>query len=312
MKLGIALSAGSAGTMAQVGAIEELAAAGLEFSYVAGTSAGAMVGAAYAAGHLDGLARTMCGLTRRQVVRLFDPTWPRTGLLEGRRAMELIRPHVGERIEELPVPYAAVATDLRSGAEVMLDRGDVVEAIRASIAIPGIFTPSHRDGRLLVDGGLANPLPVSVARHLGAEFVVAISVVPIRDTHIDEAPIRPSARRAITTALLSRFFERVGGVVREPLDPDAPLLDAKNEESGLIEVILSASRIVESRLAAARLREHPADVLIEIPLPRVGIFDFHRSLELIAAGRATARRLMPEIKAAVHAALPLYRRLRGR
>src|SRR5262245_51629292 len=124
--------------MAEIGVIGELVAAGMPIDVVAGTSAGAMVGAAYASGRLPEFAATMRSLTRRRMLTLFDPKWPRGGLLEGRRAMTLIRPHVGTKIESLLRPFAAVAVDLRTGDEVVLREGSVLDAVRASIAIPGI------------------------------------------------------------------------------------------------------------------------------------------------------------------------------
>ena len=138
-------------------------------------------GAALAAGRLGEFRAAMEGLSRRRVLRLLDVAWPRAGLLHGLRALEFVRPYFGETIEDLGIPYAAVATDLRSGDEVSLSRGGVFDAVRASIAIPGIFTPWRVGGCLLVDGGLVNPVPVSTARALGAEFVIALTVLPLRN-----------------------------------------------------------------------------------------------------------------------------------
>ncbi len=203
--IGVALSGGGAAAMAHVGVVEELMAAGITIDCVAGTSAGAMVGAAFAADCLEPFRETMCALTRRAVLRLFDPTWPHAGLLEGRRALELVRPFIGGRIELLPHPFAAVAADLQSGAEVVLRRGSVLEAIRASIAIPGLFTPQRWEGRWLIDGGLVNPLPVDVARQLGAQCVIAVSVLGVPGN----ALLRASARRGLTKELLARFHARL-------------------------------------------------------------------------------------------------------
>jgi NTE family protein len=144
LRVGVALGAGSAAAMAQIGALEVLSEAGIGLHSVAGTSAGALVGAACAARWLADLRDSLESLSRRRVLRLFDLAWPREGLLQGRRALEFVRPHLGEAIESLEIPYAAVATDLRSGAEVAISRGPVFDAVRASIAIPGIFTLAHR------------------------------------------------------------------------------------------------------------------------------------------------------------------------
>jgi NTE family protein len=306
LKIGVALSSGGAAGLAHIGALEELARAEIPIDCVAGTSAGAMVGAAYAADRLGPFRDTMCALTRRRVVSLFDPTWPRSGLLEGRRSLELIRPHVGERIEALPRAFAAVTTDLRSGTEVAIRDGDVLEAIRASIAIPGLFTPLRWRGRLLVDGGLTNPLPVNVARQLGAQFVIAVSVVSLAD---DSLPAG-GKRRKLTTQLLGRLLASYESPHRaEGAEPSGLREGDAGDDIGLIEVLSRASDVIQARIAAGRLRVEPPDFLLTVPLPELGGFDFHRAAEAIDAGREAAREALPEIRSALLAAAPLYERV---
>lgn len=306
LRIGVALSGGGAAGLAHVGVLEELVAAEIPIHCVAGTSAGAMVGAAYAADRLGAFRDTMCSLTRRRVLSLFDPTWPRHGLLEGRRSLELIRPHVGERIEGLPRPFAAVATDLCSGAEVVLRDGDVLEAIRASIAIPGLFTPQRWRGRLLVDGGLTNPLPVDVARQLGAQFVIAVSVLALPD---DSIPRKEEPHR-LTVQLLARLWDseeapRRPEAEESPADGEGDVAD----DLGLIEVLSRATGVVQARIAAARLREQPPDCIVIVPASEIGLFDFHRAAEAVDAGRLAAREALPEIRDALLAAEPLYHKL---
>lgn len=273
--VGVALSAGGASAMAHVGVLEELRGAGIPIRAVSGTSAGAMVGAAFAARRLTGFREAMCGLTRGRVLRLFDPTLSHGGLFDGRRAMELIAPYIGESIEKLERRYAAVATDLHTGERVMLREGSVLEAVRASIAIPGLFTPRRHEERWLVDGGLVDPIPVDVARRLGAEFVIASNVLPLAQ-----------------------------------LDRRGMLSHRQASEPRMIDVILSVSRVVESEVATARLRDQPSDWLLQVPVPQVGIFDFDRSKELIEAGREAARKALPALQRAIEAAIPLRRRIR--
>ncbi len=272
--VGVALGSGGAAGLAYIGVLEELVAAGVPVACVAGTSAGALVGAAFAAGQLAGLRAAMLALTRARVFALFDPTWPRSGLFEGRRALELVRPHLGERIEALPCRFAAVATDLFTGEEVLLDRGPVVEAVRASIAVPGILTPVRVGGRWLVDGGLANPVPVSAVRALGADFVIAVSIHRVPQV------------AAIAVAGASR-------AVQGP--PPAEL--------GIADILARSSAAVQARIAAARFREHPPDVLV-LPETDAGLFEFYRAAEIIEAGRRAGRAALPEIRAALarHAA----------
>jgi len=282
--------------MAQIGALEVLSEAGLTVHTVAGTSAGALVGAAYAARRLAELRESLESLSRRRVLRLFDLAWPREGLLHGRRALEFLRPHFGEAIESLEIPYAAVATDLRSGAEVAITSGPVFDAVRASIAIPGIFTPWRTGGRLLVDGALVNPIPVSTATALGAEFVIALNVLPLRGPHTPER-------------LLGEHLRRVHPP--DESDPSPGSKGAIDDELGLVEIVWHASRILASQIASARLRDDAPGYLLQIPVPDLGPFDFHRTAELVEIGRGCAKDALPKIEQTLERAIPLGRRLRG-
>jgi NTE family protein len=176
-RIGLALGSGAARGGAHVGVLRAMAEMGLQVDIVAGTSVGALAGAAYATDSLAELEEFLCGLEWRQILSFVGRRLPRTGLIDGHKVAEFIRAHVIERrIEELPLSFAAVATDLVTGEEVLLRQGDLIEALRASVSIPGIFTPVLLDGRLLVDGGLVDPVPVSVARALGADLVIAVDV----------------------------------------------------------------------------------------------------------------------------------------
>jgi NTE family protein len=309
IRVGVALSGGGAAAMAHVGVLEELQGAGITIGWLAGSSTGSMVGAACAAGRLTGFRDTMCALTHRQVLRLFDPTWPRAGLLHGRRALETVREYLGERIETLPCSYAAVATDLNSGHEVILHEGDVFEAVRASIAVPGLLVPQRWQGRVLVDGGLSNPVPVSVVRGLGARFVIAVSVLGMpADTSVSSPP----HEHGMAGQLLSRFMARLyeGDTPGEPQNevPTRPPGESV-EEAGLIAILSRAVAVAHSRLAAARLQMEPPDFMIAVPVPKVGLFDFHRSAELVAAGRAAGQQALPALRKAIESALPFSERL---
>lgn len=280
-RIGVALSAGSAAAMAEIGALEVLSEAGLSIDCVAGTSAGAIVGAAQAAGRLSGLRAALEQASPKRVMGLFDPVWPRSGLIEGIRGLDWIRPFLGDRIETLEADYAAVATDLRTGEGVVLTTGPVADAVRASIAFPGIFTPWEVDGRLLVDGGLVDPLPVGVVRELGADFVIAINVLPIRE---------PAALRAGPPCPPLRL---VGDEPEPSVSEDAAAL---RESVGLLGVLARSSRIVAAELASHSLRASPPDLLIRIPLPEVGMFDLHRTQELVEYGRRAARAALPALR----------------
>lgn len=306
-RIGVALSGGGAAGMAHVGVLAELTAAGIRIDCVAGTSAGAMVGAAFAAEHLAAFHDTMCALTRRRVLWLFNPVWPHSGLFEAHRALDLIRPYVGERIETLPHAYAAVAADLRSGAEVVLRHGSVLEAIRASAAIPGLFTPQPSAGRLLVDGGLVNPLPVDVARQLGAPFVIAVSVLALPPNAL-LSPDEPGGLAAQLAARLHRHTKRPTAAPARPDIPAQRREAATVRDLSLVDVLTRASAMVQARIALSRLRRCPPDFLINVAVPEIGLFDFHRSAEAVAAGRAAARAAFPDLRLAL-AGPPLRRRV---
>ncbi len=176
--LGLALGSGAARGMAHIGVLHALAEAGLSLGVIAGASIGALVGGVYAAGRLQKFADVMSGLDWRKSARFFlEASFARSGLIEGTRVIEFLVQILGpHRIEDLHIAFAAVATDLMSGREVILSEGDLIEAIRASIAVPGIFTPVKRRDGLLADGGLVNPVPVSVCRALGADRVIAVDL----------------------------------------------------------------------------------------------------------------------------------------
>jgi len=281
-RIGLALGSGSARGWAHIGAIHALEERGVKFDMICGTSIGALVGAVYASGQLDRLESWVSGLVRREVVRLMDLTW-RGGLIRGQRLFDLFRAMFQDtKIEELGVPFGAVATELESGREIWLRHGNLFDVVRASIAAPGVFTPMVLDGRLLVDGGLVNPVPVSMCRAFGADIVVAIDLSwgklgPYRDRRRDIVPQKPAPRG---------LFARLRGERRNPERPHVP---------SIFEVFNTALDIVEQRVARSRLSGEPADVLITPLLPLFGTMEYHRGKEAIAEGRAAVERMAPLI-----------------
>src|SRR5947208_723767 len=175
-KIGLALGAGSSRGWAHIGAIRALEERGVKPDLICGTSIGALVGAVYASGELDQLESWVTGLAWTQVVRLMDITW-KGGLIRGQRLFNLFRATFQDReISELEIPFGAIATELTSGREIWLREGKLLDVVRASIATPGLFTPVIRNGAILVDGGLVNPVPVSMCRALGADLVIAVDL----------------------------------------------------------------------------------------------------------------------------------------
>ena len=187
-KVGLALGSGAARGLAHIGVIKALEEYNIPIRMIAGTSMGALVGAAYATG-LSGteLEEIACTINFRTIAKLFLPTLPITGLVDGKRIEDFLKALVGDvNIRNLKIPFAAVAADIESSEEILIRDGSLIGAIRASISIPGIFTPAKHQNRYLVDGGLLNPVPVDVVRNMGADFVIAVSVpYPQKDKPVD-------------------------------------------------------------------------------------------------------------------------------
>jgi NTE family protein len=303
VRIGVALSSGGAAGLAHIGVLEELVAAGITIDCVAGTSAGAMVGAAFASGRLAEFRDRMLTWAHRRRLSLFDPIWPRNGLLGGRRAMELLGTCASGAIEALPMRYAAVATDLDSGQLVVLRSGDVRDAIRASIAVPGVFTPQLLGGRRLVDGALLDPVPVAPTRTLGATFVIAVSVIGREDALVVR---RNDPQPARFRNLLARVWGANGSPHSAAADAtDGASLDRDGvveHSDGLASILCKASIVVQTAIAAARLRESPPDFLIAPAASDIGLFEVQRAAEAIEAGRAAARTALPALLSAIERA----------
>jgi NTE family protein len=306
-KIGIALGAGAARGWAHIGVLLELSEQGIEADIVAGTSIGALVGGAYAAGKLKEMERFARNLTKRRVMSLMDVSFSGVSFLSGEKLRrELEHSFYNKSFEELPRKFAAVATETGTGHEVWLTKGNLAEAIRASYALPGIFEPVKINGRWLFDGALVNPVPVTVCRALGAEIVIAVNLVSdatYRGTTIhDPVAIEPVLERfeieepPEAQTLRSRIFGGVGDNLRR--------IFGRREDGapGIASAMVDAFNIAQGRISRSRLAGDPPDVLVNTRLGKVGLFDFHRADELITAGRRATRRAMPEI--AEHIILP--------
>jgi len=288
-RIGLALGSGSARGWAHIGAIRALEERGVKPDIVCGTSIGALVGAAYASGDLEKLEKWVTGLAWTTVLKLMDLTW-RGGLIRGNRLFTLFQTILQDRdIDSLPVPYGAVATELASGREVWLRHGNVLEAVRASCAMPGLFRPVVRDGAVLVDGGLVNPIPVSMCRALGADLVIAVDLSwgklgPYRD-RVRDRDVAANEPPRWLERLRSGWLERAAKKVEEQVAVPS-----------IFEVFMTALDIVEQRVARSRLAGEPADVLITPLLPDFATMDFHRAAEAIDEGRASVERMGPLIQ----------------
>ena len=289
-QIGLALGGGSARGWAHIGVIRALEEGGIHPTVVAGCSIGAVVGACYAAGRLDRLEAFARSLTRRRVVGLIDPRLPGSGLIAGNRLRQRLAADLGERrIETLPIRFGCVATEYGTGHEVSLTAGAAVDAVRASYAIPGLFPPVAHDGRMLMDGTLVNPVPVALARALGADLVICVNLNG--DTGgpvVREAP-HPRPRRGF----LQMIRGRLSGL--EPPELELPV-------PGIARVMLDAFNTTQDRISRSRLERDPPDVAIGPDLAAFGLFDFHKAAEGIGLGYRAARAALPRIRAVVEGA----------
>jgi len=272
--IGLALGSGSARGWSHIGVIRALNEAGIFPQVVCGTSIGAVIGAVYAAAKLDGYEAWVRSLDRRKVYSYVDLSL-RGGLIKAQRVFDPLAQQISDqRIEDLPIRYAAVATDLYRGVEVRLTTGPVLDAVRASIALPGIVTPFRREGRWLVDGGVINPVPVSVCRALGADLVIAVDL----NTALLAVRNNPPPPPTESPEGIRRWM-RVGAA-------------AEQTPPAIYEVVVASLEIAETYITRSRLSGDPPDMLVAPRLPDFSMFDFDRAEEAIAEGhRATVHAL---------------------
>lgn len=284
-KVGLALGSGSARGLAHIGVLRAIEEAGIEIDVIAGTSMGALIGAIFAAGKLDGLAARFLDFDWKSIVSLLDPVFPRTGLIDGQKIADFVHAHVqAARIEDLPIPFRAVATCIMSGEEVVCGAGDLIEAVRASISVPGIFTPVRSNGRILVDGGLVNPVPVSVVRAMGADLVIAVDlnhdIVAGRAYHPDSR-VNARPHTQAMARLLAGLQTSPGLAQFEAWLHQEPL-------PGIFDVLLTSIYIMQARMTQASLRQDSPDILIRPPLGAVRFMEFDRAEEIIEIGYRSA------------------------
>jgi NTE family protein len=293
MKIGVALGGGGARGWAHIGVLRSLVRAGLEPTIIAGTSIGAIVGGAYAAGRLDDLEHFARALDRRTIWKLTDLNLGKGGgLVTGDRIAQALSDLIGsENIETLSKKFAAVATEIPSGHEVWLETGNIIQAIRASYSLPGIFVPANIDGRSLIDGGIANPVPVSACRAMGAQLVIAVPLPA------SQAPNQRFARQQMPEVegstwkkTLAAFREPERFVARQ-LFGDEP--DALTTAT----VSVTALNILLDRMTRVRLASDPPDIIVQSDIGKIALLEFDRADEAIAIGEAATERVIPDIKA---------------
>ena len=297
-RIGLALGSGSARGWSHIGVIRALERAGIVPDIVCGTSIGALVGAAYAAGEHDRLEPWVRGLKWQSVVGLLD--WKMGGgLMAGGKLTNFFRSQYADPgIEQLPKAFGCVATDLASGREVWLRTGSVIDAVRASIALPGVFTPVMQEGLLLVDGGLVNPVPVSLCRAMGADIVIAVDLnwelVTRRRplSRMQAAAAKEVEQVKLATALthsgrLETLLARLWPFGSAPKSAGLP---------SMFGVMSASLNIMQVRITQSRLAGEPADAMIRPRLPDIGAMDFHRGSIAIDEGERATELALPMIR----------------
>jgi NTE family protein len=308
--IGIALGGGAARGFAHIGIMRTLIAHGIVPNVVVGTSIGAVVGGAYAAGHLDTLEEWARSLQPRNILGYLDIRLNGSGLIGGEKLAAQLESAIGQTlIEELPLKFATVATEVRTGHEIWLTHGRVVDAMRASYALPGIFSPVLVGDRWLVDGALVNPVPVSAARALGAEIVIAANLSSDIFTHSTTIYAHgPSTQEsedgapeaAVEPAPPKRGFGKLFSLERSMKRE----FFGSGGRPGISTVMVDAFNIMQDRITRARLAGDPPDMLISPRVGQIGWFDFHRAGDLIAYGARAAERAIDSIQEAIHILAP--------
>ena len=289
-RVALALGSGGARGYAHIGAIEVLQDRGYDVVTIAGASMGALVGGLTAAGSLDAFTDWARTLTRRDVFNLFDVTFSGPGLMRAEKVLNKVAEILdGARIEDLPIPFTAVATDINTRRPVWFQSGPADAAIRASISIPGVFTPVVINGRLLADGGLVNPVPIEPTATIDADLTIAISLTGARagsafsPAH-ESADERP---REEWTDRLRALTERlgIGGKKTHWEDADAEILGPLPAGMRFMDVVNQSIDTMTDQITRYRMASNPPDILIDIPADACDVMDFHRADEIIELGR---------------------------
>jgi NTE family protein len=288
MKIGIALGSGAARGWAHIGILDALEDMGIKPDIVAGSSVGALVGAAYASGHLDELHDWVLKLNSSNIISFLDISWTGSGLIEGDKLLEYFEETLKSvAIEDLPKQFAAVATDLSTGREIWFREGSLGEALRASIALPGLFTPALHGDHYYIDGGLVNPVPVSLCRAMGAEVVIAVNLNgDIVGKHLRKDAPGPGAEPA--PGFRSEFWNQTIARLGQSLNRNGSLpgmFRPRRKSPGMFEVIASSINIMQDRITRSRMAGEPPDTILTPRLSKLGLMDFDEAASAIEAGR---------------------------
>ena len=292
MKIGLALGSGSSRGWSHIGIIRALAAEGIVPDIVCGTSIGALVGASYVSNNLDKLEGWVCSLSKFDTARFFEINSSLNGFVNTERLHHFLKKYVAHDnsvIEVLNKKYATVATDLETGREVWLTEGSVLEAVWSSISLPGLFPAIRNNNSWLVDGGLVNPVPVSVCRALGADIVIAVNLNgDIVGKRVQDTKDIVEQDVSAVSKISSLVMEYTASVFSTTKDKDQP--------PSLFEAIAGSVNITQDRITRSRMAGDPPDILLSPKLSHIGLLEFYRATEAIDEGKECVRRMLPEIQ----------------
>lgn len=301
-RIGLALGGGAARGWAHIGVIRALAEIGIEPDIVAGTSIGALVGAAYAGKQLDALEHWVRSLNWKDILAYLDLSLLSGGFIQGEKLLEFARGWVKDaRIEALPRRFGMVATELDTGREIWFREGPLLEGVRASLGLPGLFAPVKVEGRWLVDGGLTNPVPVSLCRAMGAEVVIAVNLNgDIVGKHGRRRNGRDEKATPSQTAEAD-FWDKLSAQLKNGLYERKELLlgrlfGASRDAPGLFDVLASSINIMQDRITRSRMAGDPPEIMLAPRLSQLGLMEFDQAAAAIAEGRASVQRMRPALE----------------
>ncbi len=283
-KIGLALGCGSARGMAHIGVLKVLERHGIPVDIVSGTSAGAFIGGAYASGiAVSVLEEVALSIDWKMTATMFRPTLSRSGLARGETIKKFLKGGLGDRnIEDLLRRFACVATDILTGEEIVMDRGPLIEAIRASISIPTVFTPVYSENRFLTDGGIVNPVPVDLARRMGADIVIGVNVIPLKASRTEREEMK---RDVMAFSKIRELFKKEG--------------TAKSFSPSSLDIMIHTVTIFEREIIKLRLERDKPDILIEPVTSNAGLKGYLKGKEAISAGERAAEKAVPRLEALI-------------
>lgn len=308
LTIGVALGSGAAKGWAHIGVLNGLAQLDIYPDKVAGCSIGALVGAAYANGHLAELEQWVTGFSHWDVLGLMDLSWRRSGLIGGERVFNVLESYIGDlKIEQMNRPFTAVATDLYSGQEIWLTKGELRHAVRASCSIPGILSPVQQGDRWLVDGAVVNPVPVSVAKAMGVDVVIAVDLSGDRRRRIQAVPVQLVSESPSMSEQVEADAHKATGFMdllargREYITGLSDIFGSRSRhDPGMLAVMSQSMDILEQRHKRARLMGDPPDVCIVPQVGDIGMMEFHRAAEAIDAGAQAVLQARHQIEAVLN------------